>query len=104
MTPLIIILLILSILLIWVYISYSNYIDTINVVQVYKKMIDDLSKAEEKEEDTFQKAFIFNEREKLINDNLATEQMRIELEQEQGVYRFKLFLSFLALGPFYNLK
>lgn len=104
MNPLLISLIILAITAIWLYISFMNYINTLNVIRLYEEMINDLTEAEKKEEDTFQKAFIFNKRETLINNNLATEQMRIELAKNKEMYKLKLFASFLVLGPFYNLK
>lgn len=97
-------LILIMVVLLWVYISYLNYSNTIEVIKLYKETIDSLSESEEKEEDTFRKAFIFNEREDLINENLVTEQMRIDLEKNTKTYKVKLFFSFLILGPFYNLK
>lgn len=98
-----IILLVVMLISIWIYISYRNYRNTLNVIYLYEKTINDFNKAEKEENDTFQKAFMFNERENIINKNLATEELRIELEKSPKKYKVKLFLSFLALGPFYNI-
>lgn len=88
----------------WVYNGYSNYQNTLKSIETYIKIIENLNEAEKKEEDTFQKAFLFNRKEEIINDNLALEGMRIGIDKQPKLYKIKMFLSFLVLGPIYRLK
>lgn len=90
--------------LLWLFSGYQNYKNVRDVIIFYNGHVESLSKAEEKEEDTFYKAFLFNEREELINNNLHLEELRQSYLVEGKKFKLSLMLSFLVLGPFYRMK
>lgn len=99
-----IVFIIIVVLIVWMLIGLRNYSATILVLKDYIGMVEDVQLKEDKETSTYEKTLLFNTRHSLINKNLALEEMRVEFTTDEKSYKLKSLLSFLLLGPLYNLK
>lgn len=91
-------------LVIWLFLGYRNYKDVLDTVHYYDDIIKNLEEAKKKEEDTFHKAFLFNEKEDMINANLHLEELRMSLLENEKKFKRSMLFSFLVLGPLFKLK
>lgn len=94
----------LLLLAIWLFAGYQNYKTLRDVLLFYNDQVEKLENAEKKEEDTFYKAFLFNEKEDLINANLHLEELRQSYLSNKEKFKRDMVFSFLVLGPLYQLR